>query len=103
VLKFINKKMSKMKKIIISVVAMACILVSCDQKSSNRSNHMNDESMMTNDDSTMMLNKSNIIENHEKMYACSMHPEVIGKKDEKCSKCGMKLTEPVNKKKEENK
>lgn len=33
----------------------------------------------------------------EQLYACSMHPEVIGKKDEKCSKCGMKLTEPVKK------
>jgi len=31
----------------------------------------------------------------EQLYACSMHPEVIGKKDEKCSKCGMKLTVPV--------
>jgi len=29
------------------------------------------------------------------LYACPMHPEVIGKKDEKCSKCGMKLTVPV--------
>jgi hypothetical protein len=33
----------------------------------------------------------------EQLYACSMHPEVIGKKDEKCPKCGMKLTEPVKK------
>ena len=31
----------------------------------------------------------------EPLYACPMHPEVKGKKDEKCSKCGMKLTEPV--------
>ena len=31
----------------------------------------------------------------EQLYACSMHPEVIGKKDEKCPKCGMKLTVPV--------
>jgi len=31
----------------------------------------------------------------EQLYACSMHPEVVGKKDEKCSKCGMKLTVPV--------
>ncbi len=28
-------------------------------------------------------------------YACSMHPEVTGKKGDKCSKCGMELTEPV--------
>ena len=31
----------------------------------------------------------------EPLYACPMHPEVKGKKDEKCSKCGMKLTVPV--------
>jgi hypothetical protein len=29
------------------------------------------------------------------LYACSMHPEVTGKKGESCSKCGMDLTEPV--------
>lgn len=31
----------------------------------------------------------------DQLYACSMHPEVIGKKGEKCSKCSMKLTVPV--------
>ncbi len=30
-------------------------------------------------------------EEHETVYACSMHPEVTGKEGEKCSKCGMKL------------
>ncbi len=29
------------------------------------------------------------------LYACSMHPEITGKKGEECSKCGMELTEPV--------
>lgn len=29
------------------------------------------------------------------MYACSMHPEITGKKGDKCSKCGMAMTEPV--------
>ena len=31
------------------------------------------------------------------MYACSMHPEVTGKKGDKCPKCGMELSEPVKK------
>lgn len=31
----------------------------------------------------------------EQLFACPMHPEVKGKKGEKCSKCGMDLTEPV--------
>ncbi len=30
------------------------------------------------------------------LYACSMHPEVTGKKGEACSKCGMELTESVS-------
>ncbi len=29
----------------------------------------------------------------ETMYACPMHPEITGKKGDKCSKCGMELTE----------
>ncbi|MEO5945418.1 MAG: DUF3347 domain-containing protein [Chitinophagaceae bacterium] len=32
----------------------------------------------------------------EQMYACSMHPEVTGKKGDKCSKCGMELSVPVD-------
>jgi rRNA maturation protein Nop10 len=43
------------------------------------------------------------MENHEKMYACPMHPEVQGKLNDKCSKCGMDLTEPVPEKTEESK
>lgn len=31
----------------------------------------------------------------ETLYACPMHPEVTGKKGDKCSKCGMELTVPV--------
>ncbi len=34
-------------------------------------------------------------ENSGQLYACSMHPELTGKKDAECSKCGMKLTVPV--------
>ncbi len=29
----------------------------------------------------------------ETVYACPMHPEITGKKGDKCSKCGMELTE----------
>lgn len=29
------------------------------------------------------------------LYSCPMHPEVKGKKDDECPKCGMALTEPV--------
>lgn len=30
------------------------------------------------------------------LYSCPMHPEVKGKKDSECPKCGMPLTEPIN-------
>ena len=28
-------------------------------------------------------------------YACSMHPEIMGKKGDKCSECSMELTEVI--------
>lgn len=37
----------------------------------------------------------NTVEQPNQLYACPMHPEVTGKKGDKCSKCGMELTEPV--------
>lgn len=42
--------------------------------------------------------ETNSTENKEssnELFACPMHPEVTGKKGEKCSKCSMELTEPV--------
>lgn len=35
------------------------------------------------------------IQTDSQLYACSMHPEITGKKGDTCSKCGMELTEPV--------
>ncbi len=34
-------------------------------------------------------------EQSDQLYACSMHPDITGKKGDKCSECGMELTEPV--------
>jgi len=67
-----------MKNIMLSAIAMAFVLVSCNQK--------NNEASTTNSEKT---------ESASQLYACPMHPEVTGKKGEKCSKCGMELTEPV--------
>ena len=55
---------------------MAFVVVSCNQKSKET------EATKT--------------ETSSEVYACSMHPEVTGKKGDKCSKCGMELTEPVS-------
>lgn len=78
---------------------MAFVLISCNQKSKEETTP--DSHVMTKD-TTMMNDKTNTMEHHEKMYACPMHPEVQGKMNEKCSKCGMELTEPVPEKTEEN-
>ena len=67
-----------MKNLILSAIAMAFVLVSCNQK--------NKEAVTTDSQKT---------ESTSQLYACPMHPEVTGKKGEKCSKCGMELTEPV--------
>ena len=57
---------------------MAVVMTSCNQKNKQ--------------EEALSIEKT---QTSSKMYACSMHPEVIGKKAEKCSKCGMDLTEPV--------
>ncbi len=69
------KKNNKIKNLILSAIAMAFVLVSCNQK--------NKEAATTNSETT---------ESTSQLYACPMHPEVTGKKGEKCS---MELTEPV--------
>lgn len=68
-----------MKNIIISAITIAFVMVSCNQK--------NKEGVTTDSAKT---------ESTSQLYACSMHPEITGKKGEKCSKCGMELTVPVN-------
>jgi len=42
-------------------------------------------------------NHKHLKKGDQALYACPMHPEVTGKKGDKCSKCGMKLTKPVEK------
>jgi hypothetical protein len=96
-----------MKKILFSAIVMATVLVSCNKKNTEtRTDHslmMNNDSTMMDNDSTIMNDKTKMMGNQENRYACSMHPEVQGKMNDKCSKCGMKLTEPVPEKTEESK
>ena len=78
-----------MKKVILSASVMAFVLIACNS---------NNDKTIKSTETTMMDSTTNPAVMHheaEQLYACSMHPEVIGKKDEKCSKCGMKLTVPV--------
>ena len=84
----------------------AFVLISCNQKNkenptndtpmmNDNTTMMNSDSTMMDKDSTMMGNDTEMMKNSIAMYACPMHPEVQGKMNDKCPKCGMKLTEPV--------
>ncbi|HOD10001.1 MAG: DUF3347 domain-containing protein [Flavobacterium sp.] len=66
-----------MKALILSAI-IAITVVSCNQKNKETENNTTETSTNSNE-----------------LYACSMHPEITGKKGEECSKCGMELTEPV--------
>ena len=81
-----------MKKSILSALALASVFISCNSNSDN-TKEITPEKTTTMD--TMQHPDMQPVA--EQLYSCSMHPEVTGKKDEKCSKCGMKLTVPVKK------
>ncbi len=69
-----TKAMSK--KSIVIILAIVIAFTACNTKQSEE----------TETTSTEQSNQ---------LYACPMHPEVTGKKGDKCSKCGMELTELV--------
>ena len=80
-----------MKNVIPYAVAMAFVFIACNSNSDNAKEATPTETKII--DTTTKTEKINPVA--EKLFACSMHPEVTGKKDETCSKCGMKLTVPV--------
>ncbi len=66
-----------MKTLFLTAI-LAMTLASCNSKAKETENNPTESTTKSED-----------------LFACSMHPEVTGKKGEKCSKCGMELTEPV--------
>ena len=80
-----------MKKVILSVILLALVTISCNQKNNENATHKMDNDGMTMEMDSMKMNHDT------KTFACSMHPEVHGKLNDTCHKCGMKLTEPVEK------
>ena len=76
-----------MKNLILPVLAIALLFTACNSNSDKTKE-------VTTDTTTKTKQMSPVT---EQLYACSMHPEVIGKKDEKCPKCGMNLNVPVKK------
>ncbi|WP_217902815.1 heavy metal-binding domain-containing protein [Flavobacterium sp. J49] len=92
-----------MKKTIFLAIVMAFVLVSCVQKNkeaATESHSKHQDTTMTDND-TNVHNQAAAVDEHAALYACPMHPEVQGKKEDKCPKCGMKLTEPVTEKADE--
>ena len=80
-----------MKNVVLYAIAMAFVFIACNSNNDNSKETTPREPKAM--DTTTNAEKSNPMA--EELYACSMHPEVTGKKDETCSKCGMKLTVPV--------
>lgn len=68
-----------MKKLMIPVFLMVTLFAACDTTTTNKK---------TNNAAQPETKK-------EQLFACPMHPEVTGKKGDKCTNCGMELTEPV--------
>jgi PBP1b-binding outer membrane lipoprotein LpoB len=80
-----------MKKIILSIIVTAVVFIACNSNS-DKTKEMTPVKNTTTDTTPKPADMKPVA---EQLYSCPMHPEVIGKKDEKCSKCGMKLTVPV--------
>jgi hypothetical protein len=62
----------------IGTLTCSVLVTSCSSKAKQEKT---DEHDAMKSDSTQLV------------YACSMHPDVTGKKGDKCSKCGMNLEE----------
>jgi len=93
-----------MKKVCFLALTLVLFFSSCNQKGKDSATDFNgnrQDSTVTHNDSMGGDNPATAVDKDTVLYACPMHPEVQGKKDEKCSKCGMKLTEPVSEKAEE--
>jgi hypothetical protein len=68
----------------LSIILLVFVLTSCKDNNTNNQSDANTDTVKTEQSQSA-----------DKMYACPMHPEVTGKQGEKCSKCGMDLTEEV--------
>jgi hypothetical protein len=94
-----NLNLYKMKKItFLSVALVVSMFLSCKQDNNHNMDdetHMMNDSTMMHNDSTTMNNDHKMMNDETAMYSCPMHPEVHGKMHDKCSECGMELTEPV--------
>ena len=70
-----------MKKILFLTLLMTLLVASCNSKSKSTESSNSEKKKM-----------------ETKKYSCPMHPEIQGKLDDKCPKCGMKLNVEVKNK-----
>ena len=88
-------KFFKMKNIILLAVIMLFTLVSCNQKNKEVETT---NAPVTEQDTTTVKDGTEVVKDSkvtDKVYACPMHSEAKGKLNDKCPKCGMKLTVEV--------
>lgn len=77
---------------------MAFVSISCNQKTNETKTVSTEETLTVPTKDTIVITTDTVktdTTGTEKLYACPMHPEVQGKHNDECPKCGMKLTEPV--------
>lgn len=85
-----------MKKIIFLSITIS--MVACNPKSNTTETNSQIDSTTTESTAATTIDSAKAEDAPiAQLYACPMHPEIQGKKGEKCSKCGMALTEPVKK------
>ena len=89
----IPKKNNIMKKILL-LALMVISIAACNSKGNQTNNDGQTESATTPSDAPANLDNSTS-EPAAELYSCPMHPDVKGKKDDECPKCGMALTEKV--------
>ncbi|MGL2965920.1 heavy metal-binding domain-containing protein [Flavobacterium sp. XGLA_31] len=88
-----------MKKTLFIAAIIGLGMVSCKPNSEETPSEAKQQTQDTISpaDSTTESTHAKDKSNTTALYACPMHPEVHGKMNEECPKCGMKLTEPVTK------
>ena len=75
-----------MKKTITSILIIAAITTSCENSTTSTTKTETRKTVIDTMPAQPQISE---------VFACPMHPEVTGKKGDKCPKCEMELTVPV--------
>lgn len=78
-----------MKKLLFSAIMITFVMTSCKKTEESPA------TTVVHKDTTVVVHDTVKEETVMEFYACPMHPEVQGKLNDKCPKCGMDLTEKV--------